>query len=113
MKKILVLGPLALLAIGVPAAAASALDAPAPATCPAGTDTVQVPYAWSGDTPLLAGTVCVRSGGTTFSSMILSSGWSADVKSDGSKGRTEVRFTNKSTGAKLDLRYEPGRTEIK
>lgn len=109
------LGSLALAAILLPATGASALDAPAAAfACPAGTDTVDVPYAWTADnTPLLAGTVCVRTGGTTFSSMNLTAGWSGEVKSDGSKGRTEVRFANKSTGAKLDLRYEPGRTEIK
>ena len=113
------LGALALSAVVLPAAGASALDAPAadaPAvfSCPAGTDTVDVPYAWTADnTPLLAGTVCVRGGSTTYSSMNVSAGWSAELKSDGSKGRTEVRFTNKSSGAKLDLRYAPGRTEIK
>ena len=113
-KMILGLGALAAAAIALPATAASALDAPAAFSCPAGTDTVDVPYAWTADnTPLLAGTVCVRTGTTTFSSMNVSAGWSGDLKSDGTKGRTEVRFSNKSTGAKLDLRYAPGRTEIK
>lgn len=108
------LGSVALAAILVPAAGAGAADAPAAFSCPAGTDSVEVPYAWTADnTPLLAGTVCVRTGTTTYSSMNLTAGWSGEVKSDGTKGRTEVRFTNKSTGAKLDLRYEPGRTEIK
>jgi hypothetical protein len=108
------LGSVALAAILVPATSAGAVDAPAAFTCPAGTDTVDVPYAWTADnTPLLAGTVCVRTGSTTYSSMNLSAGWSGEVKSDGSKGRTEIRFTNRSSGARLDLRYAPGRTEIK
>jgi len=45
----------------------------------------------------------------------VSDGWSAQVKSDGTKSnqRTEVRFTNQSTGDRVELRYEPGRTVIK
>jgi hypothetical protein len=116
-KKILLgwgLGSVALAALLVPATSAAAADAPAAFSCPAGTDTVEVPYAWTAEsTPLLAGTVCVRTGTTAFSSMNVSAGWSAEVKSDGSKGRTEIRFTNRSSGARLDLRYAPGRTEIK
>jgi hypothetical protein len=107
-------GALTLSAIVLPATGAYALDAPAAFSCPAGTDTIEVPYAWTADNiPLLAGTVCVRTGTTTYSSMNVSDGWSAELRSDGTKGRTEVRFTNRTTGAKLDLRYAPGRTEIK
>ena len=113
MRKILGLGALAAAAIVLPVTAASALDAPATG-CPAGTDTVEVPYGYTADsTPLLAGSVCVRTGTTTYSSMTVSAGWSAELKSDGTRGRTEIRFTNRTTGAKLDLRYAPGRTEIK
>jgi hypothetical protein len=114
MRKILGFGALAAAAIVLPVTAASALDAPAEFACPAGTDTIEVPYGYTADnTALLAGTVCVRTGTTTYSSMNVSAGWSAELKSDGTKGRTEIRFTNRSTGAKLDLRYAPGRTEIK
>ncbi len=35
------------------------------------------------------------------------------VKSAGTKSRTEVRFTDSATGDRVELRYEPGRTEIK
>ena len=105
----------ALGAMLLPATAASAADE-ASAVCAAGTDAVDVPYAFAADnTPLLAGTVCVVSGTTVFASVTTTDGWSAEVKSDGtsSSERTEVRFTESETRDKVELRYEPGRMEIK
>jgi hypothetical protein len=97
----------------IPATAASAADAPA-FVCPANTDTVEVPYAYAADnTPELAGTVCVEAGGTAFETMNVTPGWSAQLKSDGSDGRTEVRFSEAVTRDRVELRYEAGRTEIK
>jgi hypothetical protein len=100
----------ALGAMLLPATAASATEGYA---CPTGTDTIQVPYDWAGSTPELAGTVCVQAGTTLFVTMDVTPGWQAQLKSDGSDGRTEVRFTEPSTSDKVELRYEPGRTEIK
>ena len=100
----------------IPATSASATDAPAaPAfACPAQTDTVEVPYAFAADnTPQLAGVVCVEAGGTAFETMNVTPGWSAQQKSDGSDGRTEVRFSEAATRDRVELRYEAGRTEIK
>jgi hypothetical protein len=55
------------------------------------------------------------SGTTVFASVTTTDGWSAEVKSDGtsSSERTEVRFTESETRDKVELRYEPGRMEIK
>jgi hypothetical protein len=96
----------------LPATAASATEG---FLCPAGTDTIEVPYAWTADNvPLLAGTVCVVSGTTLLEEVDVSTNWTDEVKSDGtgSNQRTDVRFTS-STGDKVELRYEPGKTEIK
>jgi hypothetical protein len=85
-------------------------------TCPAGTDAIWVPYAFTADAqPLLAGTVCVVSGTTRLAAVDAEAGWTAEVKSDGSGSgaRTDVRFTNTSTRDRVELRYEPGRTEIR
>ena len=104
----------ALGAMLIPATTASAEEAPA--VCPVGTDPIDVPFAFTADnTPELAGTVCVVSGTTEFASVSVTDGWSADVKSDGtsSSARTEVRFTESSTRDRVELRYEPGRMEIK
>ena len=100
----------ALGAVLLPATAASATEG---YTCPTGTDTVEVPYAWDGYTPQLAGTVCVEAGTTLFATMDVTPGWQAELKSDGSDGRTEVRFTQPTTSDRVELRYEAGRTEIK
>jgi hypothetical protein len=95
----------------LPAASASATEG---FTCPTGSDPISVPYAFTADNqPLLAGTVCVVSGGTALRAVDVEAGWRAEVKSDGSNGRTDVRFTQTSTGDRVELRYEPGRTEIK
>ena len=85
-------------------------------TCPADTDTIAVPYAFTSDgQPLLAGTVCVVSGTTRLATVDVEDGWTAEVKSDGSgnNARTDVRFTQTSTGDRVELRYEPGHTVIK
>ena len=85
-------------------------------TCPAGTDAIAVPYAFTSDSqPLLAGTVCVVAGTTRLASVDVETGWTAEVKSDGSgnSARTDVRFTQTGTGDRVELRYEPGRTVIK
>ncbi|HST66247.1 MAG TPA: hypothetical protein VLM05_13760 [Mycobacteriales bacterium] len=98
-------------AVLLPAASASAAEAFA---CPEGTDTIDVPYAFDADSnPELAGTVCVLTGTTVFESMNVTDGWSAEVKSAGTKNRTEVRFNNDYTNDRVELRYEAGRTEIK
>jgi hypothetical protein len=98
-------------AVLLPAAAASATEGFA---CPEGTDTIAVPYAFDADSnPELAGTVCVLTGTTVFDSMDVTDGWTADLRSAGSKGRTEVRFQNSDTRDRVELRYEAGRTEIK
>jgi hypothetical protein len=97
----------------VPAGTASATEG---FTCPAGTDGIWVPFAFTADSqPLLAGTVCVVAGTTRFSSLDVEPGWTAQVKSDGtgSNARTDVRFTQTSTGDRLELIYEPGLTRIK
>jgi hypothetical protein len=94
-----------------PAAAASATEG---FLCPEGTDTITVPYAYTADNiPELAGTVCVISGTTVFNSVDVEDGWTAQVKSAGTQARTEVRFTNIDSGDRVELRYEPGRTELK
>jgi len=106
------LGAALLGAVLLPASAASATEG---ITCPAGTDTIEVPYAFTADSqPLLAGTVCVVSGTTRLSEVDVESGWTAEIKSDGSgnNSRTDVRFTQASSGDRVELRYEPGRTEI-
>jgi hypothetical protein len=105
----------ALGAMLIPATTASATEE-APSVCAAGTDTIDVPYAFTADnTPLLAGTVCVVSGTTQFASVSVADGWSADVKSDGTTSnlRTDVKFADSATNDKVELRYEPGRMEIK
>ena len=87
-----------------------------PPSCPAGTDAIDVPFAFTADnTPELAGTVCVVTGTTQLDSVSVADGWKADVKSDGStrSARTEVRFTEATTRDRVELRYEPGRIEIK
>jgi hypothetical protein len=95
----------------LPAASASATEGFA---CPEGTDTIGVPYAYDADSnPELAGTVCVLTGTTVFVSLDSTDGWTAELRSAGTKGRTEVRFTNADTRERVELRYEPGRTEIK
>jgi hypothetical protein len=98
-------------AVLLPAASASATEAFA---CPEGTDSIAVPYAFDAESnPELAGTVCVLTGTTVFESVDIADGWTAEVKSAGSKGRTEVRFQNADTRDRVELRDEAGRTEIK
>jgi hypothetical protein len=58
----------------VPAAPAGAAEG---FSCPTGTDAVEVPYAWDGYTPLLAGTVCVVSDATQYVSVHIEPGWTA------------------------------------
>jgi hypothetical protein len=106
----------ALGAMLIPATAASATDAPAAPSfaCPADTDTIEVPFAFDADNNAqLAGVVCVVTGTTQFDTMNVTPGWSAQLKSDGSNGRTEVKFAESSTRDKVELRYQSGRTEIK
>ena len=104
----------ALGAMLIPATSASATESPS--VCATGTDAIDVPYAFTADnTPELAGTVCVVSGTTQFASVSVTDGWSAEVKSDGttSSARTDVKFAESATRDKVELRYEPGRMEIK
>ena len=84
--------------------------------CPAGTDTIAVPYGYTSDgQALLAGTVCVYTGTTRFATLDTSTGWTAEVKSDGSGSgaKTDVRFTRTTDRKRVELIYEPGRTVIK
>jgi hypothetical protein len=111
------LGPVvvagALGAILLPAASASATEG---FVCPVDTDTIEVAASFTADgTAILAGTVCVDAGTTVLNSVDTADGWSAQVKSDGtnSNQRTDVRFTEPSTGDRVELRYEPGKTVIK
>ena len=83
--------------------------------CPAGTDTIEVPFAWSADNvPSLAGTVCVDSGTTLLNTVDVNKPWRATVKSTGatSKG-LDIRFKNPKTGDKVELIYARGKTVIK
>ena len=103
----------ALGAVLLPAASASATVG---FVCPADTDTIDVAASFLADgTPVLAGTVCVNAGTTVLNSVDTADGWFAEVKSDGtnSNQRTDVRFSQPSTGDKVELRYEPGKTVIK
>ena len=103
----------ALGAVLVPAVSASATEA---SVCAANDDAIAVPYAFAADgTPQLAGTVCVFAGTTQFDSVNITPGWQAEVKASGtgSSARTEVRFSEPSTNDRVELRYEPGKTEIK
>ena len=100
-------------AILVPAGTASATDG---FVCPTGTDTIEVPYAFTADgVAELAGTVCVNAGTTVFNMVDVTPGWVAQVKSDGtnSSQKTDVRFAESTTRDKVELIYEPGKTEIK
>ena len=103
----------ALGAVLLPATYASATEG---FVCPTGTDTVEVPAGFAADnTPILAGTVCVNAGTTVLNTVDTSDGWSAQVKSDGTKSNqaTDVRFSEPSTGDRVELKYEPGKTVIK
>ena len=103
----------ALGAVLLPATPASATEG---FVCPADTDTIAVPAAFAADgTPVLAGTVCVNAGTTVLNSVDTADGWSAQIKADGTNNnlRTDVRFIQRSTGDKVELRYEPGKTVIK
>jgi hypothetical protein len=97
----------------LPATAASATEG---FVCPTGTDTVDVAYAYTADgVALLAGQVCINTGTTVLNSVDDSPGWTHVVKSDGlnNNQRTDVRFTNPSTGNRVEMRLEPGRLEIR
>ncbi|HEY6745057.1 MAG TPA: hypothetical protein VI357_04990 [Mycobacteriales bacterium] len=96
----------------IPAASASATEGFA---CPAGTDTIEVPYAWSADNvPSLAGTVCVEGGTTLLNSYDVNAPWTATVKSDGSSSKgLSIVFKNPETKQKLTLVYAAGRTVLK
>ena len=102
--------------VAAPLLLASTAQATEGFSCPSGTDTVQVPYGFTADAqPLLAGTVCVVAGTTRLDSVDVEPSWTAQVKSDGSgnNARTDVRFTQTSTGDRVELIYEPGLTRIK
>jgi hypothetical protein len=103
----------ALGAVLVPAVTASATEG---FVCPAATDTIAVPASFAADgTPILAGTVCVNAGTTVLNTVDTADGWSDQVKSDGtnSSQTTDVRFSQPSTGDRVELKYEPGKTVIK
>lgn len=117
MKRTIKYGALlAASALGVVVAPVSTAAATDGFVCPDGTDTIAVPYAFTPDgQPLLAGTVCVLTGTTRLSTLDISTGWTAKIKSNGAgnNARTDVRFTQTSTRQRVELIYEPGRTVIK
>ena len=103
----------ALGAVLIPSVSASATEG---FVCPAATDTIEVPASFAADgTPILAGTVCVNAGTTVLNTVDTADGWSDQVRSDGTKSNqaTDVRFSEASTGDRVELKYEPGRTVIK
>ena len=103
----------ALSAVLIPSVSASAAEG---FVCPAATDTIEVPASFAADgTPILAGTVCVNAGTTVLNTVDPADGWSDQVKSDGTNSNqaTDVRFSEPSTGDRVELKYEPGRTVIK
>jgi hypothetical protein len=83
--------------------------------CPVGTDTIEVPFAWSADNvPSLAGTVCVDAGTTFLNTVDVNKPWRATVKSTGASSKgLDIRFKNPKTGDKIELIYAKGRTVIK
>ena len=116
LSSVVVAGAMGAMLIPATAASAASADELSTAACAAGTDAVDVPFAFADDaTPLLAGTVCVVSGTTQFASVAVADGWRAEVKAYGttSNARTDVKFTESTTRDKVELRYEPGRMEIK
>jgi hypothetical protein len=103
----------ALSAVLIPSVSASATEG---FVCPTNTDTIEVPAAFAADgTPILAGTVCVNTGTTVLKAVDTADGWSAQVKADGTKSgqATDVRFSEPSSGDRVELKYEPGKTVIK
>jgi hypothetical protein len=112
MNKTAKLGLSSLLTAG--ALGATLLQAPAASAnpgfvCPAGSDTIPVPYA-SGE---LAGTVCVFSGTTAFRELDLTAGWRAVAKDVFGSPTTDVLFTRTVDRAKVEVIYRSGRLEIK
>ena len=104
----------ALGAVLVPAVSASATEG---FVCPAATDTIEVPASFAADgTPILAGTVCVNAGTTVLNSVDTADGWSCP-RSRRTAPRAArpatCRFSEPSTGDRVELKYEPGKTVIK
>jgi hypothetical protein len=115
-KKYGVGGLLAASVLGTVLLSASSASATEGFTCPAGSDTIPVAYAFTSDgQPLLAGTVCVASFTTRLVTVDVEPGWTFKVKSDGTdkNARTEVQFTQTATGDHVELRYQPGLTRIR
>ena len=112
MNKTVKLGLSSLLTAG--ALGATLLQAPAASAnpgfvCPAGSDTIPVPYS----TGQLAGTVCVFSGTTAFRELDLTAGWRAVAKDVFGSPTTDVIFTRTVDRAKVEVIYKSGRLEIK
>jgi hypothetical protein len=113
---------LCVLAVAIAAAAAAAAPARAddPTFCPSPV-LLQLPdgSVEFGTDANGAGCVVVRvpaGGGITLREVVLAPGWTDEVKSAGgtkSGSRVEVRFTERTTGRRVEVRIEPGRTEIK
>jgi hypothetical protein len=83
--------------------------------CPVGTDTIEVPYAWSVDnTPLLAGTACVDQGTTLLNTVDVNNPWRATIKATGASSKgLDIRFSNPKTGDRIELIYASGKTVLK
>jgi hypothetical protein len=102
-------------ALGAALVTAPAASANPGFVCPAGSDTIPVPFAYtSTGAPLIAGTVCTFQGTTAYRSVDMTAGWRVEVKSLFGSKITDVRFYNPTTGGKVELVYtQLGKIEIK
>lgn len=56
--------------------------------------------------------VDVQGGGVTLSEVVVAPGWTDEVKRDDDR-RVEVRFAATETKDRVEVRVEPGKTEVK
>ncbi|HEV7654805.1 MAG TPA: hypothetical protein VGP36_08735 [Mycobacteriales bacterium] len=97
------------------ATASAAVPAPPGFTCPAGSDTYDVPSTITGpNQPALAGTVCTFAGTTAFRSVSKNGGWRVQVNSAFGSRTTNVMFYEPSfNNAKIQVQAQNGRVVIK
>jgi hypothetical protein len=97
------------------ASASAAVPAPPGFSCPAGSDTYNVPSTITGpNQPTLAGTVCTFAGTTAFRSVNKNGGWRVQVNSAFGSKTTNVMFYEPSfNNAKVEVQAQNGRIVIK
>jgi hypothetical protein len=96
------------------APAASAVTAPPSFTCPAGSDSYNVPNRIAApNQPAIAGTVCVFAGTTAFRSVNTNGGWRVEVKSAFGSRTTNVRFYEPSFNAKAEVLSQNGSVVVR